>query len=85
MRKSFILVFLSMFFAGFVIIRAIIAPSPALKITTAKHPNAGERIGDKDSTFTYKNIQGALLGTRFESFDELISSKCFFHFEGLTK
>lgn len=71
MRKSFILVFLSMFFAGFVIIRAIIAPSPALKITTAKHPNAGERIGDKDSTFTYKNIQGALLGTRFESFDEL--------------
>ena len=71
MRKSFILVFLSMFFAVFVIIRALIAPSPALNITTAKHPNAGERIGDKDSTFTNKNIQGALLGTRFESFEEL--------------
>jgi hypothetical protein len=81
MRKSYILVFLSIFFAVFVIIKAIFSPIPVSKLTKALVTETDQTTIKKDSSFTYKNIQGALLGTRFKSYDEFKERVKIYYFD----
>lgn len=71
MQKSYILVFLSMFFAGFIIINALF-PS---KLLQEKLQQDGLKLEvktqNKDSIMLDGKMQGALLGTRFQSYEEL--------------